>query len=281
MSNIDEVHLQNEVLAAAGAAVAHDEETARTHLRQCFDVLIEARECFYPVNAYLVDLTLVAPTTLGQPLRDELASEVPKNLLMAGHVLEQIAESEPETLAALRAALDHKRVDIVGGGYQESELPLLPVEALLADLRHARDVHRWLLGRPPTVFGRRRFGLSPVLPQLLTRLGYQGALHVTLDDGRFPQSDQAKIRWEGWDSSIIPAVGRPPLDAALPESILGFWRKNGRIDGHGPCGHGRVCPLAGCGEPLLPRSGTDGQLRRGTGQIRYPGRLLRQHRHAE
>ncbi len=227
MSNIDEVHLQNEVLAAAQAAIANDQETARTHLRQCFDVLIEARERFYPVNAYLIDLTLVAPTTLGQSLRDELASDVPKNLLMAGSVLEQLAESEPETLAALRLALDHKRVDIVGGGYLESELPLLPVEALLADLQHAQEVHRRLLGQTPTVFGRRRFGLSPVLPQLLSRLGYVGALHVTLDDGRFPQSDQAKIRWEGWDSSIMPALGRTPLDAALAESVLGFSRKMG------------------------------------------------------
>ena len=51
--------------------------------------------------------------------------------------------------------------------------------------------------------------------------------HVTLDDGRFPQSDQAKIRWEGWDSSIVYALGRTPLDAALAESILSFSRRMG------------------------------------------------------
>ncbi len=227
MSNVDEIHLKNETLAAARAALAGDAETARDRLRNCFDVLTEARERFYPVEAYLVDLVLTAPTTLGAGLRCELADPVAKNVLISGELIQRIAQTEPETLAALRLALDHQRVTVVGGEMQEGELPLLPIESVLAELRRGISCYQSELDLKPTVFGRRRFGLSPVLPLILSRLGFEGALHLTLDDGHFPRSGQSKSRWEGLDSSAIDALERLPLDAKAPESFLGFPRKMG------------------------------------------------------
>src|SRR3569623_1200722 len=227
MSNVDEIHLKNETLAAAQAALAGDTETARDRLRNCFDVLTEARERFYPVEAYLVDLVLTAPTTLGAGLRGELADPVAKNLLISGELIQRVAQAEPETLAALRLALDHQRVTLVGGEMQEGELPLLPIESVLSELRRGSSCYQTELVLRPSVFGRRRFGLSPVLPLILSRLGFEGALHLTLDDGHFPRSGQSKSRWEGLDSSAIDALERLPLDAKAPESFLGFPRKMG------------------------------------------------------
>jgi alpha-mannosidase len=227
MSNVDEVHLSNETLAAAKAAVAGNEEEARRHLQHCFEVLTEARERFYPVNAYIVDLTLVAPTTLGQPLRGELDSDCPLNLVLSGQTLERLAQEDPDTLQRLKLALDHKSASIVGGEYAENELPLVPVEAIAAGFERGLANYEKLLGERPTVYGRRRFGLTPALPQILTRFGFEGALHVTLDDGQFPQSEQCKSRWEGLDSSVIDMLSRLPLDASAAESFLHFPRKMG------------------------------------------------------
>ena len=232
MSNVDEVHLKNEAVAGAKAAMAGDDETARRHLRVCFDTLLEARERFYPVNAYLVDLTLTAPTTVGPALRSELSHGVPVNLLMSGDTLEQMAASEPHTLDRLRLSLDHKTASIVGGEHTETELPLLPLETILAEFRRGLDTYQKLLGQRPSVYGRRRFGLTPLLPQLLSRLGFTGALHLTLDDGQFPTSHQCKTRWEGVDGSSIDALCRLPQDAKAPESFLGLSRKLGEaMDG--------------------------------------------------
>lgn len=227
MSNVDEIHLKNEALAAARAAMAGEADAARDRLRNCFDVLTEARERFYPVESYLVDLVLTAPTTLGPGLRQELDDSVPKNLLISGQLVERIAETHPETLKSLQMALDHGRVALVGGERAEAELPLLPLEAVLAELRRGEASFERALAVKPRVFGRRRYGLSPILPMILSRLGYEGALHFTLDDGRFPRSGQAKSRWEGLDSSAIDALERLPLDANLAESFLGFPRKMG------------------------------------------------------
>lgn len=227
MSNVDEVHLQNETVAGARAAVAHDEPDARRHLRNCFEVLTEARERFYPVDSYLVDLTLVASTTIGAALRQELASDVAVNLLMPAAVLEQMARDEPTTLEALRHGLDRGTACLVGGEYDEGPLPLLTPEALLGQLCRGLAACRAVLGQVPVVYGRRRFGLAPNLPGILSGLGFEGALHATLDDGVFPPSPQAKIRWEGLDAGSIDALGRVPLDATRPETFLGLPQKIG------------------------------------------------------
>ena len=125
MSNLDEHALRTSALAAAGEAVAGDAAAARQHLQSAFDRLHEAREYFYPLEARLLDLTLVAPSTLGQALRDELADGLPRNLLVSGEVIEEMARREPETLDALKQALAAGSVALVGGERSESPLPLL------------------------------------------------------------------------------------------------------------------------------------------------------------
>src|SRR6516165_288534 len=76
-SNLDEVHLQREAVAAAEAALAGDAETARTRLRACFESLAQARERFYPVDCYLIDLCLVIPRLADEHLRRVLARGQP------------------------------------------------------------------------------------------------------------------------------------------------------------------------------------------------------------
>jgi alpha-mannosidase len=227
MSNIDEIHLRNQTVAAATAACEGQATEAREKLRNCFEVLTEARERFYPVEAYLIDLVLVAPTTLGTSLRAELLDPVPKNLLIPAELVERLAQQQPDALATLRQALDGKQVSLVGGEYIEDELPLLPIESVRREIEHGLAVYQRIAGHRPAVFGRRRFGLSPLLPGLLSSAGFVGALHFTLDEGLFPQAGQCKTRWEGLDSGSIDVLSRLPLDASKAESVLSYSRKMG------------------------------------------------------
>ena len=227
MSSIDETHLDNEAVAGAKAAVEGNPEVARKHLQKCFDVLTEARERFYPVEAYLIDLTLVASTTIGPTLQAAAAAELPWNLLVSGAVLDEMASRQPATLAAVREAIGAGRASVVGGERDEDELPLLAPEAVLANLRRGGELYQQHLGKPPRIFGRRRYGLSPVLPQWLARSGYTAALHTALDDGRLPRGDQSRSRWEGVDSSAIESLERVPLDAGHADVFLGLCRTLG------------------------------------------------------
>jgi len=226
-SNLDEGHFQREAVAAAEAAVQRDGEVARSHLRQCFDALDEARKYFYPVESYLIDLLLVAETTLGGPLAGELQTDLPTNLLLSGDLAQKMASEHPATLEALRTALDAGSATIVGGEQHEGPLPLWPLEEMREELARGLATYQQQLGRRPTVYGRRRYGLSPMLPQLLSKMGFQSAVHITLDDGHFPLDSQAKSRWESGDGSAIDALMKLPRDAAKAESFVDFSRRMG------------------------------------------------------
>jgi alpha-mannosidase len=232
MSNLDETAFSDHMLAAATAATVGDEETARSRLRGACEKLYEARSHFYPVDTYLIDLTLVAETTLGASLRQELAGGERMNLLASGEVIEQMAAREPVTLDAVRERLQAKTLTLVGGEYDETELPLVSLEAILAAMNAGHRAYEKHLYARPAVFGRRRAGLTPALPQILRGFDYKGALHFTLDDGRFPQADRGKTLWEGTSATAIDAIGRVPLDAAQAASILSLPEKLGESMDH-------------------------------------------------
>ena len=151
MSNLNEASLQSAALAAAEAAVAGDAESARRQLQAAFDRLHEAREYHYAVEPRLLDLTLLAPSTLGQPLRDELAADQPRSLLVSGQVVELMARQEPETLDALKRALAGDTASLVGGEFAEVAVAAARAGVDLAsnfaaDWRATNGI--WAAGRP-------------------------------------------------------------------------------------------------------------------------------------
>ena len=106
---------------------------------------------------------------------------MPKNLLLDGKTLESMAELEPTSVEAIKQGLEAKTLELIGGEYEPREFPLLPAEVWRADLT-ARDCRTYqrIVGDRPIVYGRRRAGLSPLLPLLLCRTGFQAALHFTV-----------------------------------------------------------------------------------------------------
>ncbi|TWT33256.1 glycoside hydrolase family 38 N-terminal domain-containing protein [Blastopirellula retiformator] len=225
-SNLDEVYFSEKLVAAAQSAVIGETEAARVLLQTCFDVLAEERNSFYPVDSYFLDLTLCASTTL-TALAKELENGQPTNVVASGEVIEQLAQSQPETAAKLREKLQAKQCGLIGGEYREGPLPLYDPETLLANFRQGISAYEKHVGYRPTIFGRRRFGLSSFLPQVLKSLGFHGAIHATMDDGKFTHSNQTKVSWQGNDGCKIDAIARPPLDASTPDSFIALFQRLG------------------------------------------------------
>jgi alpha-mannosidase len=221
-SNLDEVHLQREAVAAAEAALAGDAETARTRLSACFEALAEARERFYPVDCYLIDLCLLIPRLADDHLRNALATRKPMSVLSSAADLDEIAVKAPEVHGALRESFAAGSADLVCGDLCERPLPLLPLESVLWQLDEAGRVTSRLFQGPARVWGRRRYGVFPLLPQLLKKSGLVGALHVVLDDGIYPDAEHSKARWEGTGGTSIDAWSRIPLAAEAAVSFLRF-----------------------------------------------------------
>ncbi len=226
-SNLDEFHFQKQLVEGATAAVNGDVETARQKLSRCFDVLAEERDHYYPVEACILDVTMVASTTIGEALREQLASDLVSNLMMSGELLDRIVDTEPETLAVLKKAAEEDRLGLIGGEYAELRLPLLSCETIRRQLLRGLTRFEQVLGCRPRVFGRRRFGLTPMLPQILQHCGFEAAVHATLEEGVFPEGTQTKVRWEGCDGTALDSIARPPLDANKPGTYLNYSIKMG------------------------------------------------------
>lgn len=226
-SNLDEEYFEKQLVTAATAAVEGDSHQTQEHLSKCFDVLGEERDHYYPVDAYVLDLVLIAPSTMGRGLRREVSGDVPVNLFLPASVLEIMAQQQPESMAAIAQALERGNCCIVGGPARELPTPLLSCETILRQLLRGSHVYRQQLGQRPLIYGRRRFGLTPALPQILHKLGFDGALHATLDGGRFPESSQSKTQWEGIDGTSIDVLARIPLDATQAGTFLNLAAKIG------------------------------------------------------
>ena len=223
---LDMESLSREVLAGAHAWHSGDSPAATNRLRAAFELLTQARERFYPVDAYLIDVCLIDPSTPAGALADALAARTPVTLLATARAIEALADRDPERLAALREAIGEGWADVVGGAYDEVAEPLLPLESILWQFRQGAQVYRQHLDeRQVEAVARRRFGLYPQLPQVAKRFGLRFALHMAFDAGKFPVRPEAKRLWEAPDGTSLETLTRPPLAADRPREGLQFpWR---------------------------------------------------------
>jgi alpha-mannosidase len=221
-SSYDEVFFEKTAVNAAKSIVEGDAADGRDRLQSAIDLLTEARERFYPVDSYLLDLCLLTPDMANEKLDELLREDVPVNYLLKGDDAEEISAARPDTIELMRERWSGGHIDVIGGDYQELPTPLVPLESTLFDFTKGLQTYRRLFHREPTTWGRRRYGLSLMTPQLLYKAGYIGALHVLLDDGIYPDREQSRMHWEGCDSSTIEAFSRIPLAAESASTWLRF-----------------------------------------------------------
>ena len=229
------------VVAAARAAVAGDEPAAREGLRECFAALEATRSQYYPVDVWLLDLVLVAESTLGRRLARELDAPTPLGLVVTGRLLERLGREDPSLLARLRDSVAAGGVEVVGGRDDDTPVDFQLLETLAASLDRGRAICRDLLGTAPVTFGQCAGGSSAFLPRLLVDRGYRGAIWNLFDGTALPDPHSSRIRWQGSDGTCIEAVARPPLDARAAGTILQLAGKIGDAMDHD---HTCVVPFA-------------------------------------
>ena len=226
-SNLDEIHFENLCCEAARFAVEQDDVAAVEKLQAAFDLLSSERDHYYSVDAYLIDITMITSTTMGDMLNTDIASQVPSNLLLAPELLEQLFTENPNGGQRIVERVTDASLTVMGCEYGNPDNMLIPAESVLATLLQGQQEYEKYLKIKPTIYGRRQFGLTPNHPQWLSRLGYRAALHVLLDSGTYPEGQQAKARWEGVDGSSVDAIARVPLNANKHETFLTLAAKLG------------------------------------------------------
>ncbi len=228
-TNIDEEILGQHAVAAAHAIVAGGTEEAREKLTVAYEVLVEARERFYPVDCYILDLCLLNAEQANTNLGNALGGTTPTNLLIEAS---QLAEITEDTLASLKPRLKKPdpetaaQIGLLGGEYSDAAAPLTPLTDWLRDFERGLTAFETKLGQRPVAWSRKRFGFSPLLPQILKSLDYDVALHFALDDGTYPDGEHSKFSWEGSDGTAIDSMSRIPIAI---ESAAAFLKLPNRI----------------------------------------------------
>ncbi len=80
-SNLDLVLIADQVRSAATAYLAGEAVEADRWLQSCFDQLSQERDRYFNQQAYLIDLTLLAKSTFGSALVEQLKQPRPLNVL--------------------------------------------------------------------------------------------------------------------------------------------------------------------------------------------------------
>jgi len=226
MRTPDETRLKELMGDAVNAARSNDPNGLQRALQSAFDEVAMAKDTYHPTQTYFIELTLVTKTTVGEPLRQLLHDAEHVNLFMSSSVLATLPETQPETFAELKSAVEQKKVRFIADDYfsDETESPplaLLPILDVADRILAGLSVYRELLNVSPTVYGRLTTGLSPVLPQLLKLTETKGAIHFApLDGWRLPDKEQSKIVWQGTDNTSMDTLIRYPIDSS---KYLGFF----------------------------------------------------------
>ena len=218
--------------AAARAAVAGDAEAARAGLRECFGVLEATRAHYYPVDVWLLDVVLLAETTLGAGLDRELAAPVPLALVATGDIVEKLAARNPGAIARIRGRIQAGTLSPAGGRDSDRPVDQLTPEEMAASFDRGLSAWREHVGAAPMIFARQAGGASPLLPQLVRGLGYAGIVWPLFDGTGLPDPGSGRIRWEAAGGAAVDGVSSPPLDARRAQTILGLPEKIGDCMDH-------------------------------------------------
>jgi len=230
-SVLDTEQFASAVVAAAGAAVSGKPESAREELARAFDLLNDARNHVYAVDFYVIDLTLVASSTLGDALLAKLTTGSPTSVLITGELLEQMADQHPQTLIELQRAITAGTATVVGGPFRKLNMWQSP-EAVLAEIERGQRAAEQHLGRRFEIFGQFTAAFPPILPPLLAGAGFRGALHAAFDGSRLPKAEQCKTWWGPAPGFSIEALATTPLDVDRPETWLRLAERIGDTIAH-------------------------------------------------
>ena len=232
--NIDWIMFTEQVLSAAKASIASDIEETERWLQVSFDSLSQERDRYCSQQAYLLDVVLLATTTLGPSLDRQLECQHPFNLIAPSPLLSSLKDKNPNALGTLNRRLANHECSLVGG--LEFERPHAYLSASSIVREFSSGLNSYLdRGFPvPKVFTRYQPGFLASSPTWISQFGYTGTLLAAWSGGSIPDKDQAKIRWQAdSDGRSVDTVLGHVLDAASADSYIDLAvRLSGQLDYH-------------------------------------------------
>lgn len=262
-SNLDQIHLQTRLVDAATAFLNQQTADAIAALHDVFDCLAEERDHYFSTDPYLIDLTLVVPSTLddaaadpsiaasanAEDVNEDGANEddgvlkTPVNVLVDADAIEKIgesSESDSDTKLLRRWMQQYQIGWAAGGVSSDVAFDLLNYPAAANAIKDARSKTAQCIGAAPRVYGGFACDTPADLIDVIATLGYQGVIPINFANGTGHQRE-AKVtvpvvsnndELGGSDSNGIDALTAKPIDASSDAAFLAIGPQLGTsIDG--------------------------------------------------
>ncbi len=232
--NIDWIMFTEQVLSAARASLLHDLDETERWLQASFDSLSQERDRYCSQQAYLLDVVLLAPSTLGASLDRQLEAEHPLNVIATSPLIRDLKQKNDSAWTDLNRRLGDKSCSLVGGLASERPHVYLSSASIVRELARGLNSYIEQGVAPPKVFTRFLPGFLASYPIWLSQFGYMGSLLAAWSGGTIPDKDQAKIRWQASsDGKSIDTVMGHVLDASSSDSYVDLATKlSSQLDYH-------------------------------------------------
>lgn len=221
--NLDWLAFSEQVLSAAKAALAGDAEETERWIQAAFDTVSQERDRYCSQQIHLLEVVLLAESTLGEAFSRQLDAPQSIGLLANGSLLRKLHDEKPETWRRLRQKLVASEWELIGGFERDLQSSFSSHWGMDQAFKDGAESYRTLGVEPPTIFSQFAPGWSSLYPDLLLSHGYRGALIQAWSGGIVPEKDSAKIRWQAHsEGDAIDAVLGHVVDASNAETFLHF-----------------------------------------------------------
>ena len=207
------------VLAAAKAWRKDQSAVAKEKLSEAFQCLESARDHFYPVECWCLDLVLFSGNTTAI-LEQELQSPVPLTLLADTETMNSFQESSGNISNALRSKVADGSMSLVGSVSSKLPFALLSPEQIERAVAAGKVACENASGVTPQIFGCYVGPRASVMLPILKRLGYRGVLWSSFDGFPMQSAGASRFQWEDESRNRIEAFEPKVVDARSSAAVL-------------------------------------------------------------
>ena len=207
------------VVAAAKAWREDQSAVAKEKLAEAFQCLESARDHFYPVECWCLDLVLFSGNTTAT-LEQELQSPVPFTLLADTETMNSFQGMSGNISNAIRSRVADGSMSLVGSVPSKFPFSLLSPEQIERDVAAGKAVCESAGGVIPKIFGCYAGPRASVMLPILKRLGYQGVLWSSFDGFPMRSAGASRFQWEDESRDRIEAFEPKVVDARSSAAVL-------------------------------------------------------------
>ena len=218
-THLDQTGFSEVVVESARAWKKDDSALAQERMAQAFQCLEAARDHFYPVECWCLDLVLFSENSIAT-LQNELQSPVPASLLADTKTVDCFDKSLSNISDLISDKIANGSLSVLGSVSGNPPVALMSPEQLHREVAEGRAAWQKAAGVLPQIFGCHAGPRASIFLPILQRLGYQGVLWSSFDGFPMPSAGAARFSWKNESKDQLDALEPKMLDARSSAAVL-------------------------------------------------------------